>query len=192
MALRGLRLQLCLILPFCRGLYKGKGKVPKMLIHPPPHPYPQLAPQGRQVASHVVMVVLNTMVQSLLHQSALPAPCTALPAPLWSAYNHHHHHQSFGQRQLARVPHLPSHGTMTPPNTLILRSTLRKKLIKISRASNFAAVPQSPSMNATFFCRPSLSRLLLFRPRLFGLFVTKGCTDDNLHSAALLSVCYPT
>ena len=72
---------LCLILPFCRGLYKGKGKVPKMLIHPPPHPYPQLAPQGRQVASHVVMVVLNTMVQSLLHQSALPAPCTALPAP---------------------------------------------------------------------------------------------------------------
>ena len=59
----------------------------------------------------------GTMVQCLVQQAAV----------------HHMHHAPlrganpwFGQRQLARVPHIPSHGTMTPPNTLILRSTLRK------------------------------------------------------------------
>ena len=143
----------------------------------------------------VVMVVVVGTSEWCRQCCAWCRQCTLVQ----QAAVHHMHHAPlrganpwFGQRQLARVPHIPSHGTMTPPNTLILRSTLRKKLIKISRASNFAAVPPSPSMNATFFCRPSLSRLLLFRPRLFGLFVTKGCTDDNLHSAALLSVCYPT
>ena len=84
----------------------------------------------------------GTMVQCLVQQAAV----------------HHMHHAPlrganpwFGQRQLARVPHIPSHGTMTPPNTLILRSTLRKKLIKISRASNFAAVPPVPVHECDFF-----------------------------------------
>ena len=62
--------------------------------------------------------------------SAPHAPCTTLIVGL-----------AKGSLQLARVAHIPSHGTMTPPNTLILRSTLRKKLIKISRASNFAPPP---------------------------------------------------
>ena len=155
--------------------------------------------QGVRMHSAMVQgaMVRGAMVQGAVMQGAM-VQSTMVQSLVQRAVHHMHHaplrgaNPWFGQRQLARVPHIPSHGTMTPPNTLILRSTLRKKLIKISRASNFAAVPQSPSMNATFFCRPSLSRLLLFRPRLFGLFVTKGCTDDNLHSAALLSVCYPT
>ena len=122
-------------------------KVSKMLIHPPApaaHPYPPPAPQGRQVASHVVVLVVvvvqSTMVQSLVQQRAV----------------HHMHHAPLFwpkalQQQLARVGHIPSHGTMTPPNTLILPSTLRKKLIKISRASNFAPPPSPFVHECDFF-----------------------------------------
>ena len=66
-----------------QGPLQGVEKVPKMLIHPPPHPYPPPAPQGRQVASHVV-VVQSTTVQCLVQQCT---KCTM-----------HHSNQWFGQR----------------------------------------------------------------------------------------------
>ena len=72
-----------------QGPLQGEGKGSENVDSSPPHPYPQLAPQGRQVASHVVMVVLNTMVQSLLHHaqhclhhSEVPTTTTITTNPL--------------------------------------------------------------------------------------------------------------
>ena len=81
---------------------------------------------------------------------------------------------------------------MTPPNTLILRSTLRKKLIKISRASNFAVPP--PSVHeCDFFSVGPLCPSSRVSSCYFGLAYLAclsqrdSSANDNLHAAALLS-----